>query len=66
MVCSDGGAMHLASALGKPLVCFFGQSDAEEWRPWNQPYRLLQPVSRDVGDISLAEAQQAFDSLPSP
>lgn len=66
MVCSDGGAMHLASALGKPLVCFFGQSDAEEWRPWNQPYRLLQPTSRDVSDISLAEAQQAFDSLPSP
>lgn len=63
MVCSDGGAMHLASALGKPLVCLFGQSSTEEWRPWNQPYRLLQAASLDVKDISLAEVQQAFDDL---
>src|SRR5579859_961985 len=24
VLCSDGGAMHVAAALGKPILCFFG------------------------------------------
>lgn len=63
-VLSDGGAMHLAAGLGKPLVCFFGNSPAERWHPWGVPYALLQKSSRDVADISVDEAIEAFDSLP--
>ena len=33
MICSDGGAMHVAAALGKPSLCFFGHSNAREWHP---------------------------------
>ena len=63
VICSDGGAMHIAAALGKPILCFFGDSDAVRWRPWGVPYRLLQPDSRNVADISLAAALQAFREL---
>jgi ADP-heptose:LPS heptosyltransferase len=63
VICSDGGAMHLAAALGKPVLCFFGDSDATRWHPWGVPYRLLQPQSLDVADISLAAALQAFREL---
>jgi heptosyltransferase-3 len=63
VICSDGGAMHLAAALGKPIVCFFGDSDATRWHPWGVPYRLLQPESRDAADVSLAAAFQAFQEL---
>ncbi len=63
LICSDGGAMHIAAALGKPVLCFFGDSDAARWHPWGVPYRLLQPDSRDVADISLAAALQAFREL---
>ncbi len=63
IVCSDGGAMHIAAAMGKPVVCFFGDSDAVRWRPWGVDYRLLQPESRDVADVSVEEALQAFESL---
>jgi ADP-heptose:LPS heptosyltransferase len=63
VVCSDGGAMHVAAALGKPIVCFFGHSDATLWRPWGVPYELLQPASRDVADVSVDQALAAFDSL---
>ena len=42
VICSDGGAMHIAAALGKPILCFFGDSDATRWHPWGVPYRLLQ------------------------
>lgn len=64
LVCSDGGAMHLAAALGKPIVCLFGNSDAGRWRPWGVRYELLQPPSRNVADISVDEALAAYDRLP--
>jgi ADP-heptose:LPS heptosyltransferase len=63
VICSDGGAMHIAAALDKPILCFFGDSDAARWHPWGVPYRLLQPESRNAADISLAAALQAFLEL---
>ena len=63
VICSDGGAMHIAAALGKPIVCFFGNSDAARWRPWGVPHVLLQPASRDVTDISVDETLVAFREL---
>lgn len=63
VVCSDGGAMHLAAALGKPVVCFFGDSDAAHWRPWGVAHRLLQPATRDAADIPVAAAIEAFADL---
>ena len=62
-VLSDGGAMHLAAGLGKPLVCFFGNSPASRWHPWGVPYELLQKPSEDVGDISIDETVEAFVRL---
>ena len=62
-ICSDGGAMHVAAALGKPIVCFFGNSDATLWRPWGVPYELLQPPSRDIADVTVAQALAAFGAL---
>ncbi len=63
VVCSDGGALHLAAALGKPMVCFFGDSSASRWHPWKAAYELLQPQTRDVHDISVEEAAAAFARL---
>lgn len=63
VICSDGGAMHIAAALGKPIVCFFGNSDAARWRPWGVRHELLQPTSRDVTDISVEEALAAYQRL---
>ena len=63
LVCSDGGAMHVGAALGKPILCFFGDSPAAQWHPRGVPYRLLQPPSRDAGDVSVAEALAAYGEL---
>lgn len=63
VICSDGGAMHVAAGLGKPIVCFFGNSDAERWHPWGGAYELLQPESHNVGDISVDDALNAFSRL---
>jgi len=63
VICSDGGAMHLAAALGKSILCFFGQSDSSRWHPWGVPYVAIQPESRDVSSITVAETLTAFSSL---
>lgn len=63
VICSDGGAMHIAAALGKPIVCFFGKSDVTRWHPWGVPYELLQPPSLEVKDISVDEVMAAFERL---
>jgi ADP-heptose:LPS heptosyltransferase len=63
VICSDGGAMHLAAGLGKPIVCFFGKSDPQVWRPWGVPHVVLQPVSREVADVSVDEVVAAIESL---
>ncbi|MCA0458684.1 MAG: WecB/TagA/CpsF family glycosyltransferase [Chloroflexi bacterium] len=31
---ADSGVMHLAAAVGTPLVAIFGPSNAEAWGPW--------------------------------
>lgn len=57
---ADGGAMHLAAAVTRPVVALFGHTDAGHWHPWGVPYRLLQPASRHVRDIAPANVADAI------
>lgn len=66
VVCADGGALHLAAALGKPVVALFGDSPPERWRPWGAPHRVIQPASRDVADIAVEEVADALASFLAP
>jgi heptosyltransferase-3 len=63
VVCPDGGAMHLAAALGKPVVALFGDSPVERWRPWGVPYRVVRPESRDLADLPLQDVVAACGEL---
>ena len=63
MICSDGGAMHIAAALQKPLLSFFGASNVKEWHPWHVPHRILQPASKVVADITVEEVMRNFELL---
>jgi len=63
VVCPDGGAMHLAAALAKPVVALFGDSPVDRWRPWCVPHRVLRPDSRDLVDLPLEPVLEAFVSL---
>ena len=66
VICSDGGAMHLAAGLGKRIVCLFGKSDIWRWHPWGVPYRLLQAESKDVKDIAVDDVINAYEQLTLP
>jgi len=63
VLCSDGGHMHLAAAVGKPIVCLFGKSEAARWHPWGVPYTLLQKDSQTVEDVTVDEVVGALMSL---
>jgi len=63
VITPDGGALHLAAGLGKPVVALFGDSAPERWRPWGVAQRVLQPRTRDVADLSVAEVADAFADL---
>ncbi len=63
VICSDGGAMHLAAGLGKPILCFFGNSEPNRWHPWGVPYHVLQHTSKEVTKISVEETLAAFTQL---
>ena len=63
VICPDGGAMHLAAALGKPVVALFGDSPVERWRPWGVPHRIVQPDSRDLRDLRVAPVVGAYLDL---
>lgn len=63
LVCSDGGHMHLAAALDKPIVCLFGKSDTTRWHPWGVPHALLKTDSQDVADITVTQVLQALNVL---
>lgn len=60
---ADGGAMHLAAALGKPVVALFGDSSPARWRPWGVKSEVLQASSRQVADLSVAEVADAVGRL---
>lgn len=60
---ADGGAMHLAAALGKPVVALFGDSSPARWRPWGVASEILQASSRDVSDISVDDVADAVGRL---
>jgi ADP-heptose:LPS heptosyltransferase len=63
LFCSDGGAMHVAAGLGKPIVCLFGQSSAANWHPWGVPHVVLQAESREVSDVGVDEVLAALARL---
>lgn len=67
LMCSDGGAMHVAAAMNTPAFVLFASADPEAWRPWGVPFGYVRSGSR-VGEISvesvLARLSEWLPALP--
>ncbi|MBI5380301.1 MAG: glycosyltransferase family 9 protein [Opitutae bacterium] len=42
LLCHDSGPMHLAAAVGTPVVALFGSQNVALWRPHGERHRVLQ------------------------
>ena len=63
VICPDGGAMHLAAGLGKPVVALFGDSPVARWRPWGVPHCVVRPESGNLADLPLQAVADAYLEL---
>ena len=63
MIMADGGAMHIAAALNRPIVALFGDSNPKRWRPWGVPYKVLQKNTEHVKDIEPSKIIDAWLNL---
>ncbi|MDF7629845.1 glycosyltransferase family 9 protein [Erwiniaceae bacterium L1_55_4] len=63
VVSSDGGAVHVAAALGLPVVALYGNSDPAHWHPWHVPHQTLRGSREHVNDISPEDVIRAIDPL---
>ncbi len=61
-VCCDGGAMHIAAGLGKPILTIWGSTDKRRWAPWGVPNIILQKGD-DAASIDAASAFSALKEL---
>jgi ADP-heptose:LPS heptosyltransferase len=62
---ADGGAMHVAAALGLPMAVLFEGlgTKPNRWHPWKVPYELLASRTRNVSDVSAAQLLEAWRLL---
>ncbi len=63
VLCSDGGQMHLAAALNKDMVVFFGDTDKESWHPWSGRYHILQTESGDCIDVLVEDVWKKIQAF---
>jgi ADP-heptose:LPS heptosyltransferase len=63
MVCADGGAMHIAAALGKSVAAMFGDSPASRWRPWGVPHQVIEAPGGDLVNLDAETVSAAAGAL---
>ncbi len=63
VICLDGGAMHIASALRKPIVTIWGSTDRRRWAPWGTGHIILQKDTRRADSVTVDEVVEAFKRI---
>jgi ADP-heptose:LPS heptosyltransferase len=61
----DGGAMHMAAGIGMPMVALFENIPFKQqhWYPWQVPYEMVVPVTRDIADVTVEQVLAAWQRL---
>ena len=66
VLCNDSGGMHLAAAIGTPLVALYGITNPAQTGPLGDSIRILQHSDRRTRDVPRrsSEAQKALRAIP--
>jgi len=78
-ICIDSAPMHMAAALGTPVIALFGPSNEHEWGPWQVPHRIIHSdhacrpcrldgcgggkISECLTELNVATVMKAIESL---
>jgi ADP-heptose:LPS heptosyltransferase len=62
LVTAEGGPMHLAAALGLPLVVLWGKTPRKVWHPWGVAHRIV-GHGGPVDTIAPGQVLMALDDL---
>lgn len=62
-ICNDTGVMHLAAAVGAPLVAIFGPTNPEEWKPLGNKFVAVRGKNQRCDAVSVSQVLQALQSL---
>lgn len=60
---NDSGPAHMAAAFGKPVLVFFGRSDAAVWGPWKTESAIF-PIDASASDVFATLQASVFATLP--
>jgi len=63
IITSDGGALHIAAGVQKPVVAMYGNSDSHYWSPWKVPCAILDAPSENVGLLEVDTVYAEFIAL---
>jgi ADP-heptose:LPS heptosyltransferase len=59
----DSGPLHLACAVGCPVLGVYGPTDPEVNRPWGVPHRVVAPAGRRYTGIKRRDRRGGFGGL---
>lgn len=63
MISVDTGPMHMAAALGVPLLALFGPTDPAIWGPLSQNSVVLHGRENNMANIKLEDAQNVLSGM---
>lgn len=59
----DSGPLHLACAVGCPVVAIYGPTDPVVNAPWSVPHRVVAPPGRDYTGIKKVDRRGGFEGI---
>lgn len=63
VVSNDTGIMHVAAAVGTPVLSIFGPTDPHQWAPMGPGFRYIMSESGNIADIQIEEVERAFRDM---
>jgi ADP-heptose:LPS heptosyltransferase len=63
VVSNDTGIMHVAAAVGTPVLSLFGPTDPGEWAPMGEKHRYIRGVDHDIGRIPYSAVLGAANEM---
>jgi len=62
-LCNDTGVMHVAAAVGTPLVAIFGPTEPLLWKPLGDRFRVVRSVDQNCHSVPVAMVLDEMTAL---